>query len=221
MTHGLWSRLVTGDGLRKTRLHTYSGNLIDLAGLRYLPHSVWSVLLLKAFGYRQRVSWLGYRAVKRLRSLIRPDWTILEFGSGMSSLLFAQLCKQLVSVESDPSWFEQVQLLLAESELPDVDYRLRSAEQYTLHPDLPDGAFDLGVVDGIVRDEAAVVAVQKVKPGGYVFFDNSDVPWPEYKAARRVLLEAAAADGIWFFNDLCPFQIQVNESMLIRVKSRA
>jgi hypothetical protein len=72
------------------------------------------------------------------------------------------------------------------------------------------------VVDGIVRDEAARVAVQKVKPGGYIFFDNSDVPWPEYKAARRVLLEAA--DEIWFYNDLCPFQVQVNESMLVKVK---
>ena len=91
---GLWSRLVTGDGLQKTRLHTYSGNLIDLGGLRYLPHSVWSVLLLKLFGYCQRVPWLrlGYRGVGRLRSLIRPDWTILELGSGMSSVLFAQLC---------------------------------------------------------------------------------------------------------------------------------
>lgn len=218
MILGLWSRLVTGDGLRKTRLHTYSGRAIDLGGLMYLPHSIWSVLLLKVFGYRQRVPWLGYRAVRRLRALIRPDWTILEFGSGMSSLLLAQLCRQLVSIESDPTWYGQMERLFAKNQVVGVDYRLRSAEQYTLLPDLPDRSFDLVVVDGIVRDEAALVAVKKAKPGGYVFFDNSDVPWPEYKAARRVLLEAAAADGVWFFNDLCPFQIQVNESMLIKVK---
>ncbi len=220
MTVGsLWSRMVTGDGLRKTRLHTYSGNLIDIGGLRYLPHSVWSVFLLKVFGYRQRVPWLGYRAVRKLRSLIQPDWAVLEFGSGMSSLLFGRLCRHLVSVESDPSWYDQMQRLFAAAEIVSVDYRLRSVEQYTSHPDLHDRSFDLVVVDGLVRDEAAALAVRKVKSGGYVFFDNSDVPWPEYKEARRVLLEAGDFGGLWIFNDLTPFQIQVNESMLIKVKA--
>jgi hypothetical protein len=172
----LWSRLLTGDGLRKTRLHTISGNRVDLGGLLYLPKSMWSVALLKLFGYRQRVPWLGYRAVKRLESILQPDWRVLEFGSGMSSLFFASRCAQLVSVESDPAWYDSMRELFAQKGIANVDYRLRSLEAYTDHPDLPDHSFDLILVDGMVRDRAAALALQKVKPGGYVMLDNSDTP---------------------------------------------
>ncbi|HWZ92235.1 MAG TPA: hypothetical protein VNW92_25400, partial [Polyangiaceae bacterium] len=86
---GAYQRLVTGDGLRRSRFHTYQGQLLDPGAFAYLPHCVSSVLLLKLFGYRQHVPWLGFRVVRRLQTLIRPDFRILEFGSGMSSLFFA------------------------------------------------------------------------------------------------------------------------------------
>lgn len=214
----LWSRVVTGDGLRKTRFHTYSGVRIDLSGLRYLPRSLWSVVLLKLFGYRQHVPWLGYRAVARLRGLIRPEWRVLEFGSGMSSLFFAKRCGHLVSIESDPAWHEQMNRLFAAAGHANVDYRLRELQTYTALQDLPDQSFDFVMVDGVVRDQAARVAVQKVKPGGFILLDNSDVPYDEYRAAREVLVQAAAAERVWVFNDFYPFVIQVNESLLVQVR---
>jgi predicted O-methyltransferase YrrM len=216
---GWWSRIVTGDGLRNSRFHTYSGRCVDAAGMAYLPSAVWSTCLLKLFGYRQRRPWLGYRAVCYLDRLIQRDWDILEFGSGMSSLFFAQRCRHLVSVESDPDWFAQMQKEFERRSVRNVDYRFRAAADYVKHPDLPAGTFDLVIVDGLVRDQAAVVAVEKVKPGGYVFFDNSDVPWPEFQAARQTLTKAAEAGGVRLFDDFCPFQVQVNESMLVRVPS--
>lgn len=217
----VWSRMLTGDGLRKTRFHTYSGRLVNLGGLAYLPRSLWSVFLLKVFGFRQRRPWLSYRAVKHLNGLVQPDWSVLEFGSGMSSLFFARRCRHLVSVESDPTWHEMMLKLLASRGLNNVDYRLRSEDIYTDLPDLPDQSFDLVVIDGLVRDRCARVALSKVKPGGYVFFDNSDVPWPEHQAARQTIAEAADRDGITLFDDFYPFQVQVNESMLVRTKGYA
>src|SRR5438128_557439 len=104
----LLSRIVTGDGLRKTRFHSYNGNLIDIAGLAYLPSSALSTFLLKTVGYRQQTPWLGYRAVRRLRTLLQPEWNALEFGSGMSSLFLAKRCKTVVSIESDKEWHGRV-----------------------------------------------------------------------------------------------------------------
>jgi len=214
----LWSRILTGDGLRKSRFHTYSGRRIDAAGMLFLPRALWSTCLLKLFGYRQRRPWLGYRAVRYLDGLIQRDWNILEFGSGMSSLFFAQRCRHLVSVESDPEWFAQMQKEFERRAVRNVDYRIRTEADYVIHPDLPAGTFDLVIVDGLVRDQAAVVAVEKVKPGGYVFYDNSDVPWSEFQAARQTLIEAAEEGGVRLFDDFCPFQVQVNESMLVRIR---
>ena len=51
----LWSRLITGDGLRRSRLHTYGGKRLDAGGFAYLPHAVWSAVALKVFGYRRSV----------------------------------------------------------------------------------------------------------------------------------------------------------------------
>jgi predicted O-methyltransferase YrrM len=193
--------------------------MIDFGGLAYLPSSLWSVCLFKLFGYRQKRPWLGYRAVNRLDEIIKPDWSILEFGSGMSSLFFARRCRRLVTVESDSEWYERMQGFFAEQGFGNVDYRLRGADDYTAHADLPERSFDLVVVDGLVRDRCALTALEKVKSGGYVFFDNSDVPWAEHQAARRTLTEAADVDGVTLFDDFYPFQVQVNESMLVRVKS--
>ena len=215
----LWSKVVTGDGLRKSRLHTYSGRMIDLGGIAYMPRSLWSVCLLKVFSYRQKRPWLGYRAVERLDEIIKPDWRILEFGSGMSSLFLSRRCGHLVSVESDSVWFEQMRRLFAEHGFKNVDYRFRGPDDYTAHADLPERSFDLVVVDGIIRDQCMLTALDKVKSGGYVFFDNSDVPWNEHKAARRTLTDAADADGITLFDDFYPFQVQVNESMLVRIRN--
>lgn len=209
------SRIVTGDGLRKSRLHTYSGRMIDRAGLAYLPSCLWSTLLLKC-GYRQQLPWLGYRAVRHLDKLIRPSWRILEYGSGMSSLFFAKRCSQLVSIESDREWFSAMLRRFNESGIQNVNYRLCGPSFYATHSDLSDGTFDLVVVDGIARDQCAVEALRVVRPGGYVFYDNSDVPWAEYAAARRTLVEAAAS--VTIFDDFTPFQLQVNESLLIRTR---
>ena len=215
-----WLRLLTGDRLRKTRLHTYSGSLIDVRGLSYLPLSLWSVFLLKLFGYHLRAPWLGYRAVKHLRKLIRPDWRVLEFGSGMSTLLLVRACAHVVSVESDLNWYNQTREILARDGIENIDYRFRDTGSYNSHPDLSPHHFDLIVIDGIARDESAKLAIQLVRPGGYVFYDNSDVPWEDHKTARELLVAAAEPNGVTTFIDFCPFQIQVNESILVRIAAR-
>ena len=212
-----WSRVVTGDGMRKTRFHTYSGNRIDWRGVPGVVRSCSSLVTLKLFGHWQPVPWLGYRAIKHLDSLIRPDWSILEFGSGMSSLFFAQRCSRLVSIESDPAWFDRMRALLASKDITNVDYRFRSEADYTSLDDLADHSFDLVIVDGIARDREAIAAVQKVKPGGYVFFDNSDVPYTEHREARHTLTAAAVPGTVRIFNDFYPFQISVNESLIVKI----
>ena len=212
----LWKRLITGDGLRKTRFHTFRGNCIDLAGLVHLPHCIWSSLL-RVFGYRLPVPWLGYRAVKYLRQIIQPEWRIIEYGSGMSSLFFAKHGKDLVSIESDRQWFDHMRTLFSKKSITNIDYRFRDVCRYTSHSDLIENSFDLCIVDGLVRDESAKQALKLVRPGGYIFMDNSDVQNSEYLTARNILQEAAIKDSVKIFNDFYPFRVGVNEGMLVQL----
>jgi predicted O-methyltransferase YrrM len=214
---GLASRLVTGDGIRRSRLHNYKGRLIDLGGLCYAPHALLSAILQKLFNYRPEVPWLGYRAIRRLQGLIQKDWKVLEFGSGMSSLWFARRCALLVSKEHDEAWYRTLSRRFAELGITNIDYRFSGPEDYPALDNYPDQFFDFVLVDGIRRDEAAATAVRKVKPGGYVYLDNSDVAWQEYRLAEERLLRAAgSAARVQYFNDFYPTQLAVSEGLLIR-----
>lgn len=216
----LWSRLVTGDGLRRSRLHTYGGKRLDAGGFAYLPHAVWSAVALKVFGYRTKAPWLSYRGVREIDRLVRPDWRVLEFGSGMSSRFFAARCAQLVSIESDADWYERMRPTLEAAEGCQVDYRLRSEADYAALDDVPDSTFDLALVDGLQYDRTAATAVRKVRPGGYIYMDNSDIPYKEFRDGRQTLIDAAEPGSVRFFVDFSPFWLSVNEGMLVRLREK-
>jgi predicted O-methyltransferase YrrM len=78
--------------------------------------------------------------------------------------------------------------------------------------------FDFALVDGETsRHVAAALAVAAVKPGGYVYLDNSDGLWPEHRAARQQLVEANdPGSRPRFFTDFCDGQIGVTQGLLVR-----
>jgi predicted O-methyltransferase YrrM len=205
----MFKRLITGDGLRKTRFHNYRGELLDRTGFAYLPLAVYTTLNLKIAGKRPELPWLGYRVIKRLNNLIAKDWAILEFGSGMSTVWLAKRCGKLISVETDQRWFKHVSQRLRS--FKHVDYRLLPIE--SCH-DVSDGPFDLVIVDGMRRHASMQTAIHKVKTGGHIYLDNSDVPWDEFVTARTSLVKVAKS--IEAFNDFAPTTIAVQEGVLGR-----
>ena len=211
-------RILAGDEMRKSRLHNYNGQLLDLTGLFYLPRCVATIVALKLFGLRPEIPWLGFRAIKFLDELIERDWKILEFGSGMSTLWFAKRCGLVVSIESDKIWHEKIQAILREMEFKNVDYLFRVADQYHSFNEYEDSFFDLVLVDGFDRDKTMQTAIKKVKHGGYIYLDNSDVPYHEHQTAKGILLKAASSKTrVHVFNDLYPTQLSVNEGILVQV----
>ena len=212
----LIQRLVKGDPRRRSRLHDYAGNRMDVGGLVHLPSCLfWT--LARRVGWRPIRPWLGYRAVRRLAGLIQPDWRILEFGSGLSTVWLAERAALVVAIDENPEWHEIVVKGLARRRITNVDYRLaEDPETYVAVPGYPDRTFDLAIVDGRWRASSAEKALRAVRPGGWIFFDNSDVPDEDHQRARSIL--AAAAEGQpEIFIELTPFQFCVNQGLLVRV----
>jgi predicted O-methyltransferase YrrM len=144
---------------------------------------------------------------------------VLEFGSGMSTLWFARRCKLLVSIETDRHWYEQIRSILQGQAIGNVDYRF-STESETLS-EYEDSSFDFVLVDGYNRDVVMKTAIAKVRLGGYIYLDNSDVPYREYQTARQLLLTAAGAEReIYVFNDLSPTQVCVSEGTLAAITNK-
>src|SRR5690349_10957027 len=95
--------LLTGSEvpLRKTRFHDEKGNLVSFPYLvTHGPLALLSLINLKLFGVRAEKPWLSYAAINEIDQFLTPEKTVLEFGSGMSTIWFAKKSNQVYSVEN-------------------------------------------------------------------------------------------------------------------------
>jgi predicted O-methyltransferase YrrM len=117
--------------------------------------------------------WITREAIELFDALLRPHHVGLEWGSGNGTPWVARRCKSLISVEHHERWYQHVRELLTAEELTNVDYRLVSEAAYVATIDtLPDGSLDFVIVDGLFRDEAFLRSIPKLRPDGFVVFDN-------------------------------------------------
>ena len=114
--------------------------------------------------------WFTYPAIEALKTWNLSQKTVLEYGSGYSTLFWANRVKSVVSIEHNPDWYHKVSNMIPEN----VDIRLRALETY---PEI-DGQFDIIVIDGYaqarMRYRCANASLQYLKPNGMVILDNSD-----------------------------------------------
>jgi predicted O-methyltransferase YrrM len=216
-------KILAGGRAHKTRFHDEKGNLLDAAGLVFLPHCLMTAVARRIFGFRPAVPWLGYRATRSLDSLIQKSWKVLEFGSGSSTSWLAARCSALVSVEHDPDWYAEISRRLRRDQVSNVTYLLRTEKDYARLDDWPDGYFDFVLIDGVLRDRSARASIPKVRSGGSIYLDNSDKharePAGETRVAEEALLAAAAAVGgeRRYFVDLVPAHLAVTQGLLVQI----
>ncbi|MCB0486782.1 MAG: hypothetical protein KDC47_11360, partial [Flavobacteriaceae bacterium] len=132
---------------------------------------------------------------------LNKDMIGLEYGSGRSTLYFAQKLKKLVSIEHYQGWHNKVKKELEVKEINNVDYflilkentpdaiedidteldKLEGSEPrndfvnyYNKVNEYPDGYFDFILIDGRARVKCGLNAMKKVKSGGIFVLDNSE-----------------------------------------------
>jgi hypothetical protein len=130
------------------------------------------------------IPWFTYPAIDFLDSVVRPDWTVFEWGSGNSTLWWAARTAHVVSVEDDAAWYAEV----VKQVRPNSRSLFKQGRDYfeALRA-YPDAAFDVIVIDGSSRNDCALVAPDKLKPGGLIVFDNADSQ--EFDAGQQFLID--------------------------------
>lgn len=146
--------------------------------------------------------WYTFEAIDWLKTYLRPDMKVFEWGSGGSTLFYANQVSEVISIEHDAIWSRDVVKKLRKEKLKHVtailiepnktsiklssgqpgDYRATNAsfnnldfKQYcTVIRKYPDSYFDLVAVDGRARPSCILEGLSKVKPRGYLLLDNSD-----------------------------------------------
>jgi predicted O-methyltransferase YrrM len=126
--------------------------------------------------------WLTPDAIRLLATLLRPSDRGVEFGSGRSTIWFAQRVAALTSVEHDEQWYQTVTAKLKARGLDNVDYILARPDQPVERGgmssyartalDFADASLDFALIDGHYRDYSAKFVLPKIKPGGILIIDN-------------------------------------------------
>ena len=154
--------------------------------------------------------WFVPAAIDAIESYLRPDHIGFEWGCGRSTLWFARRVAHITSVEGRKSWFHEVQQWLARDGLGQK-VTLKLAEVTSEHnflpaeieryagviDEIPDGSLDFVVVDGHFREACLARARSKVRKGGLLIVDNSEVVPPSQLDSIRSTMRRSWNNGIW------------------------
>lgn len=119
------------------------------------------------------IPWYTYPAVHFLEGRVRADMEVFEYGSGNSTLWWADRVAHVAAVESDPHWVELLRPRLPQN----VDLRLESADGAGTYVSSVTGrgrTFDVVVIDGMERNRCAHACLPALKDGGVILWDNAD-----------------------------------------------
>lgn len=121
--------------------------------------------------------WMNYPVVSFLKERITTDHSMFEFGSGYSTLFYANLCKSIISVEHDEKWLGEIKPELPENSKiilcpkdQDGEY-CRSAMKVSRMSEAP---FDLIVIDGADRTNCMKQSMQALSSRGVFILDDTD-----------------------------------------------
>jgi predicted O-methyltransferase YrrM len=118
------------------------------------------------------IPWYTYPAIDFLAQRNYQTKSVLEFGSGQSTLWWASRAKFVLSIEEDFDWFTRVRAQVPENvELQHIIPNISRLKQFMKFRNTK---FDVIVVDGNIRREAAALSFEYLKPGGALILDNAD-----------------------------------------------
>jgi predicted O-methyltransferase YrrM len=154
--------------------------------LNYLSPRCLYALLRRQIWIRTHpdVPWLTRQAVEILEDRLKPTDVGLEWGSGRSTLWFAQRVAHLTSIEHNDHWYNRVKNLLSDKGIDNVDLlyapleaKDQSQPNYVrAAAETAEGGkagLDFVLIDGRLRDRCTELAMDLIKPGGMLIIDDA------------------------------------------------
>lgn len=216
------------DSSRSSRFHDGDNIFMGWQNFRFIPMVATQWFVTKLFRKYPELPWWPYPAIERIESLIRPDWRVIEFGAGNSTLWMANRVESITSVEDNKQWFDWLHNKIKKDGIRNVLIHLREDIDYCNTSDFPQNHYNLCVVDGKYRYKCVQNILENMIDGGYIYLDNSDQNKDDvlagdnscFKTARQILLKHAKETGgsIEYFRGLAPGLFFAQAGMLVRIR---
>lgn len=120
------------------------------------------------------IPWFTYSSIDFLKERIKPDMTAFEYGSGNSTLFFAQQIKKIYSVETNKNWYEKVKKDLPQNaEIFYLDSHI-DANGYTQVINLTNQKYDIIIIDALYRNDCMINSFKYLNENGVIILDDSE-----------------------------------------------
>lgn len=134
----------------------------------------------------QPLPWVTYSFIDFIKPRLHKELSIFEYGSGNSTLFYAQRVKRVVSVEHDKEWFDKI----VKEKAPNAEMiftHLEKGGEYSKKATLLNEKFDLIIVDGRDRVNCCKNSIAALTSNGVLVLDDSEREI--YQEARTFLTE--------------------------------
>jgi hypothetical protein len=123
--------------------------------------------------------WFYPPSLDFIKTIIRPDWFVFEYGSGAGTYWWSLHVKEIIAVEHSALWFDSVRDLLNRKNVENAEVIFRKTQKgvdsdYVRSITENERQYDCIVIDGRQRLRCARYAVKKIKKGGYIILDNAE-----------------------------------------------
>ncbi len=145
-------------------------------------------------GKGNALPWVTYSFIDFIKERINKNQHIFEYGSGSSTIFYAERAGSVTSVEHDKGWFDKVKNTSpANAEM--IFCQLEKDGEYAKKATLLNKKFDIIIVDGRDRVNCCKHSVEALSPNGVLVLDDSE---REVYNPARVLLKAQGFKEISF-----------------------
>lgn len=137
-------------------------------------------------GKGKALPWVTYSFIDFIKERIAKTQHIFEYGSGSSTIFYAERAGKVTSVEHDKGWFDKVKgTSPANAEM--IFCELHRDGEYARKAMLLDKKFDIIIVDGRDRVNCCKYSLEALSPDGVIILDDSERE--VYQPARTLLKE--------------------------------
>lgn len=137
-------------------------------------------------GQGKALPWVTYSFIDFIKERINKTQSVFEYGSGNSTIFYAERAGSVTSVEHDKNWFEKVKNTSpANAEM--IYCELQRDGEYAKKAALLNKKFDIIIVDGRDRVRCCQYSLNALSDNGVIVLDDSERE--VYDAARILLKE--------------------------------
>jgi hypothetical protein len=117
--------------------------------------------------------WVTYPFISFIAPLLQPEFNVFEFGSGNSTLFYAERTAAVDSVEHDEAWYEKMKAVMPVN--VNLFYcALVKGGDYCRYASETGKTYDLVMVDGRDRVNCIKNSISCLTPGGVLILDDSE-----------------------------------------------